>query len=383
MHASGKSRVAVVAYISKEGARATITDLTHLADRLYLDHAATTPILAVARAAVADGMALWANPSSPHGSGRAARAALEDARSRIKAALVWDGEIFFTSGATEAIAIGLQRATSDAVLVSAVEHEAVHRVVPKAYIIPVGSDGLVANDTLVGRLGALGARQPLVAVQSVNNETGVQQPLGVLAGVVRAANGILFVDASQSAGKVAIANADLVAISGHKFGGPPGVGALLVRDPGLISPSGGQERGYRPGTENLPGVLGMAAALECARGWIDRAGELRAHLDAAIESNGGVVVAKDSPKLATVSCYRMPGVTASAQLIQFDLAGISVSAGSACSSGSLKSSHVLAAMGWRETEANEVIRVSFGPETNRADIYRFIDVWKQIAGQIR
>lgn len=354
-----------------------------MAGRLYLDHAATTPVLDIARRAVAEGIAHWANPSSPHAEGRAARAALEDARDRVKAALDWDGSIFFTSGATEAIAIGLQRADCDAVLVSSVEHDAVHRAVPKAYIIPVSSDGVVASDALIGRLGALGARRPLVAIQSVNNETGVQQPLGVLAGVVRAANGHLFVDASQSAGKVALPNADIVSISGHKLGGPPGVGALLVRDPALISASGGQERGYRPGTENLPGVLGMAAAIESTRGWIDRAGELRAHLDAAIESMGGIVVAKGSPKLATVSGYRMPGISASAQLIQFDLAGISVSAGSACSSGSLKSSHVLAAMGWAKPDANEVIRVSFGPETNRADIYRFIDMWKQIAGQSR
>lgn len=354
-----------------------------MAERLYLDHAATTPVLAVAKAAVAEGLARWANPSSPHAEGRAARAALEDARNRIKAALDWDGEIFFTSGATEAIAIGLQRADCDAVLVSATEHEAVHRVVPKAYIIPVGSDGLVAHDTLVGRLGALGARRPLVAIQSVNNETGVQQQLGVLAGVVRAAQGHLFVDASQSASKAPLPNADLIAISGHKFGGPPGIGALLIRNPALLSPSGGQERGYRPGTENLPGVLGMAAAIESSRGWIDRAGELRAHLDAAIEGSGGQIVAKSSAKLATVSCYQMPGVAAVAQLIQFDLAGISVSAGSACSSGSLKSSRVLAAMGWSDTDASEVIRVSFGPETNRADIYRFIDAWKRIAGQTR
>lgn len=354
-----------------------------LADRLYLDHAATTPVLAVAKTAISDGMEQWANASSPHADGRAARATLESARNRIRSALDWDGDVLFTGGATEAIAIALQRASFDAVLVSSVEHEAVHRVAPKAYIIPVGNDGLVAHDTLVGRLGALGARRPLVAIQSVNNETGVQQSLAVLAGVVRAANGHLFVDASQSAGKLPLPKADLIAISGHKFGGPPGMGALLVRDLASIAPSGGQERGYRPGTENLPGVLGMAAALEYTRGWIDRAGELRAHLDAAIEGSGGQIVAKNAPKLATVSSYRMPGVAASAQLIQFDLAGISVSAGSACSSGSLKASHVLAAMGWQETEANEVIRVSFGPETNRADIYRFIETWKRIAGQTR
>ncbi len=352
-----------------------------MADRLYLDHAATTPALAVARAAVADGLARWANPSSPHAEGRGARAMLEEARERVKAALDWDGEVLFTSGATEAIAIALQRTDFDAVLVSSVEHDAVHRVVPNGYLVPVGSDGLIAHDSLVGRLGALGARRPLVAIQSVNNETGVQQPLGVLAGVVRAASGILFVDASQSAGKQTLPNADLIAISGHKFGGPPGVGALLVRDLRTLGASGGQERGYRPGTENLPGVLGMAAALEYPRGWIERAGELRAHLDAAIEGAGGQIVAKTSARLATVAGYRMPGVASSAQLIQFDLAGIAVSAGSACSSGSLKPSHVLAAMGWREAETNEVIRVSFGPETNRADVYRFIEAWKRIAGR--
>ena len=369
------------AYIGKEALRATITDTHALADRLYLDHAATTPVLAVARAAVADGFARWANPSSPHAEGRAARAALEDARARIKAVLDWDGDVLFTSGATEAIAIALGRTEADAVLAGSVEHDAVHRAVPNAYIIPVGGDGLVAHDSVVGRLGALGARRPLVAIQSVNNETGVQQSLGVLAGVVRASNGILFVDASQSAGKIALPNADLIAISAHKFGGPPGMGALLVRDLGLIAASGGQERGYRPGTENLPGALGLVAALEVSRSWLDRAADLRSHLDAAIEASGGQVVAKASPRLPTIAAYRMPGVASSAQLIQFDMAGIAISAGSACSSGSLKPSHVLAAMGWSEESASEVIRVSFGPETSRADIYRFIEAWKRIAGR--
>jgi cysteine desulfurase len=371
------------AYIGKEGARATITDRWALADRLYLDHAATTPVLAVARAAIAEGFAVWANPSSPHADGRAARAALEDARGRMKAALDWDGEIIFTSGATEAISMALGRTDADAALVSSVEHDAVHRVVPTAYVIPVGADGLVAHDSLVGRLGALGARRPLVAIQSVNNETGVQQPLGVLAGVVRAANGIFFADCAQSASKLALPNADLIALSAHKFGGPPGVGALLVRDLGLLLASGGQERGYRPGTENLPYVLGMVAALESQRGWIERATDLRAHLDAAIEAAGGQVVAKTSSRIPTIASYRMAGVASSAQLIQFDLAGISISAGSACSSGTLKPSQVMAAMGWGEVEASEVIRASFGPDTNRADIYRFVEAWKRIAGAKR
>jgi cysteine desulfurase len=177
--------------------------------------------------------------------------------------------------------------------------------------------------------------------------------------------------------------ADLIAISAHKFGGPPGVGALLVRDLSLLSATGGQEQGYRAGTENLPGVLGMAMALEVPRNWIDRAADLRSHLDGAIEAAGGQIVARNAPRIPTIASYRMPGVASAAQLIQFDLAGIAVSAGSACSSGSLKPSHVLFAMGWSEIEAAEIVRVSFGPETTRADVYRFVEAWKRIAEAAR
>ncbi|NNM76247.1 aminotransferase class V-fold PLP-dependent enzyme [Sphingomonas sp. ID1715] len=340
-------------------------------------------MLLAAREAMRAAIARWANPSSPHAEGRAARAQLEDARQRIAAMLGWDGEVIFTGGATEAIRIALTRAKCDARLVSAVEHDAVHRVAPDAYFLPVQTDGTVLPDALSGRLRALGAKAPLVAVQAVNNETGVCQPLDRLAPIVRRAGGLLLADCAQSAGKMKLPDADLIAVSAHKFGGPPGVGALLVRDFAMLEPSGGQERGYRAGTENLPGAAAMAAALEQSRGWVDRAGDLRAHLDGAIEASGGEVVAKKSPRLATIASYRMPGVAASAQLIQLDLAGIAVSAGSACSSGTLKTSHVLAAMGWQDKEAGEVIRVSFGPETSRADIYRFIEAWRRIADGAR
>lgn len=349
--------------------------------RLYLDHAATTPLTAPARQAMIEGLSNWANPSSPHGEGRAARAALEGARERLKEALGWRHDVILTSGASEALQIALTRGETDITLVTSVEHDAVHRAAPDAYLIPVGADGTVAHDALVGRLGALAAKRPLVAVQAANNETGILQPLDTLAPVIRAANGILLADASQTAGKLPLPDADLIAVSAHKLGGPPGIGALLVRDLGLLRPSGGQERGYRGGTENVPAALGFAAALESTRGWIDRAGDLRAHLDSAIEAAGGQVVGKASPRIATIASYRMPGVAAAAQLIQFDLAGIAVSAGSACSSGTLKASHVLAAMGFDETAANEVVRVSFGPETSRADIYRFIETWRRIAGR--
>lgn len=349
-----------------------------LTERLYLDHAASTPMIAAARDAVIGGMVRWANPSSPHAEGRAARAELEEARSRIKAALGWDHELIFTSGASEAIAIGLGRCEADAFFVGATEHDAVHRMLPKAYFLSVSADGIVAPDALTGRLGALGAKRPAVAIQSVNNETGVIQPLNELGKVVRQAGGLLFADCSQSAGKLDLPDADMIAISGHKLGGPPGIGALLIKDYGMIAPTGGQERGYRMGTENLPAVLGLAAALEANRGWVARAGELRAHLDGALKAEGGATVAFSAPRIPTIACYHMPGMASSAQLIQFDMAGIAVSAGSACSSGSLKSSRVLAAMGWDDKAAGEVIRVSFGPTTGRADVYRFIEAWKRM-----
>ena len=175
----------------------------------------------------------------------------------------------------------------------------------------------------------------------------------------------------------------MIAISAHKFGGPPGIGALLIKDLALIHPSGGQEQGYRPGTENLPAILAMAAALEAREDWLPKAATLRARLDAAIEASGGKIVARDAQRIPAIASYRMPGLSARAQLIQFDLAGISVSAGSACSSGSLKTSHVLHAMGWDDAQAGEVVRVSFGPDTDEAEVDRFAAAWTSMAARAR
>ncbi len=336
-------------------------------------------MLEAAQTAMIEGLARWANPSSPHTEGRAARAELEAARDRLKASFDWDGELIFTSGATEAIALAVRQARCDATIAAATEHDAVHRVAPKAYFLPVTGDGRVARDALFGRLSALKAKSPLVIIQHANNETGILQPYENLAPVVREAGGVLLADCAQTAGKIALPDADLIAVSAHKLGGPPGIGALLVRDFGVLMPTGGQERGYRGGTENLPAILGFAAACEAPRGWVDRAADLRAHLDGAIEGAGGEIIGKIIPRIATIASYRMPGLASSAQLIQFDLAGISVSAGSACSSGSIRTSPVLSAMGWDEKPASEVIRVSFGPETSRADIYRFVEAWKRVA----
>jgi len=341
------------------------------ADSIYLDHAATTPLLPAARAAMLGGFAIWANPSSPHRAGRAARAALEDARARLKTVLGWDGEVVFTSGASEALALAITRCVQPLAAVSAVEHEAVLRHAGTAERLGVDAAGLVDP--------AACARAGLVAVQQVNNETGVIQPISGLVAGVRAAGGVLLVDAAQAAGKLDLPDADLIALSAHKFGGPIGVGALLVRDWALLRPTGGQERGYRAGTENLPGVLAMVAALDADRGWLDETARLRARLDGAIVAAGGTVVAAAAPRLPTIGAYRMPGKSANAQLIRFDAMGIAVSAGSACSSGSLRTSHVLAAMG--VAGGNEVIRVSLGRETTAADVDRFIAAWDEISGR--
>lgn len=346
-----------------------------MTEPLYLDHAATTPLSPAAHEALLDGFSRWANPSSPHARGRAARQALEDARGRISAALGWIDEIVFTSGASEALAIAIMRCEQPLVAVSAVEHEAVLRYSQQAIRLAVDANGLIDSANL--------ASEGLVAVQHVNNETGVIQPLDAIGDAVREAGGLLLADCAQSVGKLALPDADLIALSAHKFGGPIGVGALLVRDWAMLSPSGGQERGYRAGTENLPGVLAMAAALEASREWMVSAQKLRCELDEAIVAAGGEVIASEAPRLATIGAYRMPGVSAAAQLIRFDGMGIAVSAGSACSSGSLRTSHVLGAMGMPDKPASEVIRVSISRETTRSGIDRFVEAWCSIAGQER
>ncbi len=336
---------------------------------LYLDHAATTPLLPQARDAWLAGAATWANPSSPHKAGRAARALLEDARERLRAALGWTGEVVFTSGASEALAIALTRAAVPLAAVSTVEHDAVRR--------HAGGSGVIAVDG-AGLVDAGAAALPgLVAVQHVNNETGVIQPLAAVGQAVRGAGGLLLADCAQSAAKLALPDADLVAISAHKFGGPIGVGALLVRDWAMLKPSGGQERGYRGGTEDVPGVLAMVAAAEAGRDWLEGAARLREQLEQGVTALGGAIIAEASPRLPTIGAYRMPGVSSAVQLIRYDAQGIAVSAGSACSSGSLKASHVLIAMGVEG--AGEVVRVSIGRETCAADIDRFLAAWTGIA----
>jgi cysteine desulfurase len=348
---------------------------SELKARIYLDWNATAPMAVPAAEAMAEAGRAWANPSSVHAEGRRAKALLEDCRERIAVALgAFPQQIVFTSGGTEALALALNGAKASRRLVLATEHAAVLAAAPDAVIVPVDANGLA-------RLPAL-TDGDLLAVSHANNETGVIQPLAQIVETAHAAGARVVCDAVQTAGKLPLPPAEFVAVSAHKLGGPPGVGALIVRcadDFAAIQKGGGQERGLRGGTENLVGIAGFAAALEARRAdtdWPARAGTLRDRMETRLTALGAEVVAASAPRLPTTSMIRLAGIPAATQLIRFDMAGIAVSSGSACSSGKVGASHVLAAMG---IGSADVIRVSLGWTTTEADIDAFCAAWETLA----
>jgi len=326
-----------------------------------------------------EGFALWANPSSPHAEGRKARSALEDARDRVKAALEWQGEVIFTSGASEAAALALDRAKAGARLVTSVEHDCMLQAAPEAERLPVGLDGAVDLEILAE---AVQRERPLIAIQHLNSETGNRQNMDAVSQIAADAGGLLLADCAQSAGKLPLPPCDMAIVSAHKFGGPIGIGALLVRDYAMLEPTGGHERGYRRGTENLPAALGMASALEAA-GDPYLADKVLQPLDefavAFAKAGGTHLSASLSDPTPYVRAIAMPGMSASAQVMRFDMAGIAVSQGSACSSGTMKTSRVLKAMQVEPQIAERTIRVSAGWNTTRAEVERFCEVWLDLA----
>lgn len=326
-----------------------------------------------------EGFQLWANPSSPHAEGRKARAALEDARERVKRALGWEGELIFTSGASEALWIALNRAKAKRRIVSAVEHDAVFRAVPDAEVVPIPPFGAEPDREVLA--GALAQGEPAIfALQAINSETGTMMLVArweyslALAQQVREAGGLLLADCSQSAGKTPLPDADMIVVSAHKFGGPIGIGALLVRDFAMLEPGGGHERGYRQGTENVPGALGMAAALEAGGldSWATTEAE-RLDFGLAIWAAGERIVL--GPQCSHIFAVAHPTMSAQALLIRLDAMGFAVSAGSACSSGTLKKSRVLDAFGVPDDVAARTIRVSLGWNTTPEELERFAEAW--------
>ena len=347
--------------------------------RVYLDHAATTPILSEARQAMAAAMDRWANPSSPHSEGRKARAVLEDARARVKQALGWRHDVIFTSGASEAVAIVAARARVPGRAVGATEHAIVpHEMGADATVIAVDRGGIIAADSLTA---ALERGPAVVAIQQVNNETGVIQPLDDILDAVRSAGSLLLADCAQSAGKIALPDADFIAVSAHKLGGPPGIGALLVRDLATLEPTGGQEKGYRRGTQDSPAAAAFAAALESGAFTkaTARLEDLRRRLEDGVKAASGVVIAEESPRVPNIGAVALPGASQAGLVAQFDLAGFAVSAGSACSSGKMLESKVLKAMGVEAEVASSFLRVSFGPSTSEAEVGAFLTEWRRIA----
>lgn len=305
-----------------------------------------------------EGFSIWANPSSPHAEGRKAKQALEDARARVKRALGWEGEVIFTSGASEALWISLNRAKVNRRIASAVEHDAVFRAAPDAEFFT--DDAALAEGTIV-------------AIQHVNSETGVINPVSKMAETIRPTGAIVLSDCAQSAGKLALPDTDMLVVSAHKFGGPIGIGALLVRDFALLEPMGGHERGYRQGTENMPAALGMAAALE-AGGWATSAADRK-----AFAGRLGEAVLRFGDQNNSIFALTHPTLSAQALLIRLDAMGIAVSAGSACSSGTLKKSRVLDAFGVDDETASRTIRVSLGWNTTAQELDRFVEAWTSLS----
>lgn len=372
--------------------------------RLYLDYNASAPLTDAARAAIVDALSVNGNPSSVHREGRAARALVEAARRNV-AALVGakPDHVFFTSGATEAAStlltphymMGRAPVRLSRLYVSATEHPCMlaggQFAAEDVIVLAVEANGLVDLDVLRNTLSAHDKAQglPLVVVQAANNETGIIQPISEIATIVKDAGGIFVVDAVQAAGRISldISNScgDYLILSAHKIGGPKGIGAIVaISDlimPRALVRGGGQEKGHRAGTEAFPLIAGFGAAADVARRRLDAEGwtnTLRDTLEDGIASivPNAVIHGHDVARLPNTTFFSLVGQKAETVQIGFDLAGIALSAGSACSSGKVGPSHVLAAMG-QETGTG-AIRVSLSPDTELGDVERFLEVLREI-----
>jgi cysteine desulfurase len=379
-----------------------------MSTRVYLDWNASTPLRPVAREAMRAALELCGNPSSVHGEGRAARRLIEQAREGVAALVGADPRnVIFTSGGTEAnalalspaIEVGAGKAPRDRLLVSTIEHPSVlagGRFAPSTVEkLPVTPEGIVDLGALEQRLAALseGSSRPLVSIMAANNETGIVQPVAAAAEIVHRHGGLLHVDAVQAAGRMPLnihdLGADLLTLSAHKLGGAKGAGALVKRDEALhiadpLIRGGGQERGARAGTENAAAIAAFgAAAAECRASLAAETSQmagLRDRLESGLRAltPEAVIFGSQAERLPNTTLVAMPGGKAETLVIGFDLDGVAVSSGSACSSGKVAPSHVLAAMGVPSELARGAIRISLGPATTEAEIDRFLNVWQRL-----
>ena len=351
------------------------------------------------------------NPSSIHQEGRKARSLIESAREEIAHfAAASARDVVFTSGGTEALNLALtagletqgdKRAFTH-LLMSVIEHAAVREGArfekSKIELIPVDGDGLVDLGWIADRLKAISSEggRALVAVQAANNETGVIEPIAALSQIVHAEGGLLLSDAVQVAGKMPLdqvtAGADMIALSAHKIGGPQGVGALILKSGGItvqdrLIRGGGQERGARAGTENVAGIIGFAAAAKMASATLDDNAQRLEILRDATETKlrmiapDVVIFSEKAKRLPNTLAFAVPDMSAETALMAFDLEGVAISSGSACSSGKVRQSHVLAAMGVDPELARGALRVSFGYTSQEADMIRFLEIFERVIGQ--
>ncbi|CAA7627901.1 Cysteine desulfurase [Candidatus Terasakiella magnetica] len=364
---------------------------------IYLDYNAGSPARPEVVAALIDDAGRPGNASSVHGFGREARRRMEEARARIAALVEADpAGLVFTSGGTEANALALRGCGHRRVLVSAVEHPSVQDGLTEAEIIPVDGNGVV-NLAALDALLAADSAPALVAVMLANNETGVIQPIADIARIAHSHGALLHCDAAQAAGRIPVSlsalGADLLSLSGHKLGGLPGSGALVLADPkrplAPILLGGGQERRRRAGTENLPGIVGFGIAAALAEAEIKdgtlplEIRTMRDHLEkqALRRVPQGLVLGSIAPRLPNTTCLALPGVAAHTQVMALDLAGLAVSAGSACSSGKVAESRVLAAMGASAEIRGSAIRVSLGWASTPEDVECFLSAWTDLASR--
>jgi cysteine desulfurase len=378
-----------------------------MTDRAYFDWNATAPLRGDAREAMMAALALPGNASSVHAEGRVARQAIERARAQVAALVGAEAKnVTFTSGATEANMLALTpalemvggKAPRDRLFISAVEHPSVRSggrfAASQVEVLPVDSNGIVdlaALKTVLAR-----AERPLVSVMLANNETGVIQPIAQIAAIVHAANGLLHVDAVQGAGRIdcdmEALGADLMSLSSHKLGGPQGAGALLRRDGIHIAEplirGGGQERNLRGGTENVAAIAGFGAAAEAAGRARQadglRMAALRDRFETALKGQtpAAVIFGANAARLPNTSLFAVPGLKAETAIISFDLNGIAVSSGAACSSGKVQISSVLTAMAVEPDLARGAIRVSLGWTTTEADIDLLLNAWMRVVSSL-
>jgi cysteine desulfurase len=363
---------------------------------IYLDHNATTPQKPAVSEVIQYLSAFPGNASAIHKAGREARRLIEDSRNTLAKALNAGARdvIVFTAGATEANNMVLQRASVERVLMSAIEHPSVlgGSAAAPVEIIPVLPSGIIDLEAL-DKMLAGNTQQTLISVMLVNNETGVIQPVAEIVALARKYGALVHTDAVQAVGRMPFSvresGVDFASISAHKIGGPQGTGALIIANCAVVAPQltgGNQEKNLRAGTENLAGIAGMAAALRASdinaqaqlAAWRDRIEhDLRAAAPALR------ILGEKTPRVANTSMLALPGVSSETQLIALDLAGICVSNGSACSSGTVKASHVLAAMGADDATAQSSLRVSLGWNTTEEDIARFIAAWTKMYERVK